>query len=71
LSLSPKALAGRLEKKKHTRPLIRDLSQEDLVAFIEERLQDREKFYNKAEITVKGIDFTPEKVIEEIDSYLK
>ncbi len=71
LSLSPKALAARLEKGKHKRPLIRDLSQEELITYIEERLQEREKFYNQAKITVKGIDFTAEKVLEEVDAYLK
>lgn len=71
LSLSPLALAGRLEKGKKERPLIRDFNPEELVAFIEKRLEDREVFYNKAKIIVKGIDITPEKITEALNSYLK
>ena len=73
LSLSPKALAKRLESDTEQRPVLQNLKGEKLEQFIAERLQLRESFYKQAELIVKGIDQNPEKIIEILrtEDYLK
>jgi shikimate kinase len=62
IKLSPKALAGRLENEKEERPLLREKHGDALVAFIEEKLTEREKFYNQATVIADGLSLTAEKV---------
>jgi shikimate kinase len=56
LKLTPEELKSRLSESKGTRPLIKDLDKEKLQSFIEEKLADREKCYDRSDITVEGID---------------
>lgn len=54
-----KALANRLaNSKRHKRPLIKDLSEEEILHFIEEKIQQREPFYNQAmhHVSVMNLD---------------
>ncbi|MGF7078952.1 shikimate kinase [Mucilaginibacter sp. UYCu711] len=60
IKLSPKALAVRLDKGKATRPLIAGLHGDELVAFIAEKLAERERFYEQATHIVNGIDMSVE-----------
>ena len=62
LSLSPKALASRLEHSKTDRPLIRHLKGDELVDFISTKLQEREVFYNQAKYVVSASDLTAERL---------
>ncbi|MFZ4102141.1 MAG: shikimate kinase [Sphingobacterium thalpophilum] len=62
LSLSPKALASRLEHSKTDRPLIRHLKGDELIDFISSKLQDREVFYNQAKYVVSASDLTAERL---------
>lgn len=62
LSLSPKALASRLEHSKTDRPLIRHLKGDELINFISSKLQDREVFYNQAKYVVSASDLTAERL---------
>jgi shikimate kinase len=62
IKLSPKTLATRLENEKTHRPLLREKHGEDLIAFIEEKLAEREPFYNRATIVSDGLSLTAEKV---------
>jgi shikimate kinase len=55
LKLTPGQLKNRLSDSTE-RPLLKDLSDEGLLGFIEEKLAHREKWYNRAEITVEGIN---------------
>lgn len=73
LSLSPKALAKRLESATEQRPVLQNLKGDKLEQFIAEKLRLREKFYTQAEVIVKGFDQTPEKIIEILKTanYLK
>jgi shikimate kinase len=71
ISMLPKALAVRLKSGKNERPLIKDLSEEQLIDFIHSRLAERNVFYNKAHHIISGIDITPERVIEAVDAQLK
>lgn len=62
LSLSPKALASRLEHSKTDRPLIRNLKGDELIDFISDKLKEREIFYNQAKFVVSASDLTAERL---------
>jgi shikimate kinase len=62
LDMPAAALAKRLEKGKHKRPLLKDLDEAGLLRFIETKLAEREVFYSKARLIVSGIDINPEAV---------
>ena len=64
LKLPPKTLADRLENGKEERPLLQDKHGEALVAFIEQKLEEREKFYSQANIIADGLSLTAEKLEE-------
>jgi len=49
------SLAKRLEKGIDKRPLLRNLSEKELVQFIEGKLEERDPFYSKAKVTLSGI----------------
>ncbi len=67
IKLSPKTLADRLETGKEERPLLQDKHGDALVAFIEQKLNEREKFYSQASIIVDGLSLTAEKLEQVID----
>jgi shikimate kinase len=62
LSLSPAALASRLEHSTADRPLIRGLRGDDLVNFIKSKLEEREVFYNQAQYIISASDLTASKL---------
>ncbi len=62
LKLSPKTLADRLENENAERPLLNDKQGEALVAFIKDKLTEREVFYNQATIIADGLNLTAKKV---------
>lgn len=56
IKMHPKSLFFRLLNSKRTRPLTSGLDEVSLMKSIEEKLADREKFYNQAQIIIKGED---------------
>jgi shikimate kinase len=56
LKLTPGQLKSRLSGTNGERPLIKDLGEEGLLSFIEEKLALREKWYSRAELTFNGFD---------------
>lgn len=62
IKLPPKTLADRLENGKEERPLLQDKHGEALVAFIEQKLAEREGFYSQANIIADGLSLTAERV---------
>jgi shikimate kinase len=56
LKMSPGQLISRLERGKAKRPLIKDLSSEELLRYITEKLSEREKYYLKAHIVVDSFN---------------
>jgi shikimate kinase len=62
LSLSPKALANRLEHSTADRPLIRNLTGDELVNFITEKLKEREVYYNQSKCVISASDLTAERL---------
>ncbi|PWG78406.1 shikimate kinase [Pararcticibacter amylolyticus] len=69
MSLSPGMLASRLENAKEVRPVLEGRKGEALVQFIQEKLQEREPFYSKANVIVTGPEFSVEKFISAIEDY--
>ena len=66
IQLSPKALASRLENPKTARPVLQGKTGDELVAFIEHKLAEREGYYLQATHTINGIDLSVEKLAEVI-----
>ena len=63
-------LAARLLKSKTERPLIAGKSPEQLIAFINNALQNRAPFYEKAKIIIRGENnLDPQLVIDKIQSF--
>lgn len=56
LNIDPAVLADRLLKSKTERPLIKGKSHDELVAFIDETLKNRNKFYRQAKIEITEPD---------------
>src|SRR5664280_2267606 len=56
LKLTPDELETRLSESRGGRPLIMDLDKENLKVFIEKKLADREKWYDRSEIIIGGIN---------------
>ncbi|MGY0038638.1 hypothetical protein [Pedobacter sp. NJ-S-72] len=48
------------------RPLLRDLTAEGVIEFIENKLAEREKFYKKATLMMSGISLTADDIRVEI-----
>lgn len=70
LKLTPGQLASRLPGSNDERPLIKDLTGEGLLSFIQEKLSFREKWYNKAELTLNGFDADIRTIYSEVHSLL-
>jgi len=64
IQMSPKALASRLEYGKEERPLLHGKHGDDLVAFIAEKLAERETHYLKSAIIADGLSLSAEKLEE-------
>ncbi len=56
LKLTPAQLKSRLSESTGERPLIKNLDSDSIQGFIEKKLAYREKWYNKADITLEGFD---------------
>jgi shikimate kinase len=56
IQLPVPVLVSRLEKERTTRPLLSDLSNEQLPQYIEKKLKERETFYEQAHLMVNGIN---------------
>lgn len=54
LKLSPKSLATRLALSHKMRPLVMGKSLEEITEYVEKTLVEREVFYSRAQITMKG-----------------
>ena len=62
IKLNPKTLADRLESGKEERPLLQEKHGDALVAFIEQKLAEREGYYSLANIIADGLSLTAEKL---------
>ncbi|WP_136467111.1 shikimate kinase [Flagellimonas onchidii] len=70
LSLSIPALVDRISKEKKSRPLVKNLTNEELPEFIGKHLFERRQFYTQAQHTVNCDNKSLEEVVEEINQLL-
>jgi shikimate kinase len=54
LKLTPGQLRDRLEGSQDERPLLKNLSHDELLSYIENKLEERESFYRKSDIIADG-----------------
>jgi len=66
LRASVGTLSERLLKQKEKRPLIANISDENLPEFIAKHLFERNEFYNKAQVNVITDNKIPEDIVDEI-----
>jgi len=64
IQLAPKILADRLEHEKVTRPVLQGRHGDELIAFIADKLIEREVFYKQATIVTNGLGLNAEKTVE-------
>lgn len=55
IKLSAAALFSRLKLSKNTRPLLRNLAENELNEFIQSKLNEREQYYQKSEMVIDGL----------------
>jgi shikimate kinase len=66
IQLSPESIYHRLTAAKKRRPLVAKKSEEELRQFINQKLKEREHFYNKAQIIISGISARVDDIIQAI-----
>ena len=66
IKLTPATLAERLEKSKTKRPVLQNRHGDELIAFITEKLAERDGFYNQAMHIINGIDLSVERLEEAV-----
>lgn len=66
LNTSPDILYSRLVAEKNARPLIKELSDEQLKRFISKKFSDRKIYYEQADIIVEEEPLLLEKLVEKI-----
>jgi shikimate kinase len=66
LKLSPAALFHRLISSKRKRPLLAGMNAEELKAYIETKLNEREEYYNNAKLIYSGESVNYDLFIEEV-----
>ncbi len=64
-----KVLADRLINARVERPLVKGKSYEELIGFIEAKLEERRPFYSQAQVILKGVDLNADDLIEGLESY--
>jgi len=65
------SIENRLMNSKKPRPLLKDVSQADLRSFIEKQLPEREKYYNQANLIIKGENLEINSIIESFENNKK
>ena len=71
LQTNERALRQRLLSSKNQRPLLKNMSEEEVLNFIKTKVKEREIFYNEAHIKVNGLNLTTVALIKAIEEYYK
>ena len=71
LELPAVTLVQRIENSKVKRPLLKNLTGKALLDFVNDKLKEREKFYNSAHICIPGLNLTPQLLQQKISEYQK
>lgn len=69
IQMPAKALFNRLVNSKEERPLLKNKTNEELIAYIEELLGKREDYYNQAHLIVDGINLDVVMLKEQIQNF--
>ncbi len=69
IDISPKALVSRLKGAINSRPILKGKSDDELLAFIEEALENRIPFYSKCKAKVEGLSLSAESLNKAILAY--
>lgn len=69
IEMPPAALIKRLVGKKNHRPLLSQLSEDDLAEFVTQLLNSRKSFYEQAQLKINGINLKPQQLAEKIKAY--
>lgn len=70
IKLPPKVLKDRLKGETNKRPLVQNMSDEELLSFIEVKLNEREVYYNNAHVIFDGLKFDIPELVLEIQSQI-
>lgn len=70
IDLPAETLAQRLENEKSKRPLIADLSKEELLLYIQKKLNERKAFYALAQIEFSPVESSDSQLISYLKQYL-
>ena len=65
LEMSPQQLVSRLHNREK-RPLLKGMNDDELLAFIVGKLQERNVFYRQSKLHINSFDLEPKKLLEEI-----
>lgn len=67
LQMTPKALVDRLSESKEERPILKGLSKDKMLEKVTKQLEKREKFYQRATLTVNAINLDIDALIALLD----
>ncbi len=67
IEMPVKALVDRLTHAKKPRPLIKNLTPENLESFIAGQLREREIYYSRAHLTINGINLDIDQLAKRIN----
>ncbi len=62
-------LRQRLLRSKNKRPLLKDMSEEEVLSFIKTKVKERSKFYDQAHIKINGLNLTTAVLIKALEEY--
>jgi shikimate kinase len=62
-------LRQRLLRSKNKRPLLKDMSEDEVLSFIKTKVKERSKFYDQADIKINGLNLTTAVLIKALEEY--
>jgi len=71
LKLNPKVLLSRLFNSRKKRPLIEEISKEELLDYITKNLEKREHYYNQANLIIDSLNLNKNYLAEKIYQYIE
>ena len=71
IQMPASALSERLKRSKQRRPLLKHIHPDEISQFIEQKLNEREKFYSAAHLTIQGIDLNADLLNNSIQQFKK
>lgn len=71
LKMTPVQLKSRLSAESGKRPLLKNILKSNLLQYIEEKVSEREEYYNRASIITNGIDMNISTLIKKISELIQ